>query len=186
MIKDKKDLKKYIEEDARANGVKPGLSLLVKLFYGSIPARAFRYLRSLRRYEYALNTNSPLRFWYRFKNRRIGAKYNVAIMPNTVGYGLRLPHLELGVVINCTSMGNHCTVNGGVVLGNKRPGENDRTPRVGDNVNFCVGSKAIGNVSIGDNALIAPNAVVTKDVPSNCIVVGIPAKVLKQNDHKAE
>ena len=107
-------------------------------------------------------------------------------MPNTVGYGLRLPHLELGVVINCSSMGNHCTVNGGVVLGNKRPGENDRTPRVGDNVNFCVGSKAIGNVSIGDNALIAPNAVVTKDVPSNCIVAGIPAKLLKQNGHKAE
>lgn len=172
-------LRFFIEEDAKANGIKPGLSYYVKLFYGNIPARAFRYLKSLRHYEYALNTNSPLLFWYRLKNRRIGAKYNVAIMPNTVGYGLKLPHLELGVIINCSSMGNHCIVNSGVVLGNKRPGENDQTPKVGNNVNFCVGSKAIGAITIGDNALIAPNAVVTKDVPANNIVAGIPAKIIK-------
>ena len=180
MIKDKKELKKFIEEDAKANGIKLGLSYYIKLFYGNIPARAFRYLRSLRLYEYALNTNSPMRFWYKLRNRRIGADYNVAIMPNTVGYGLKLPHLELGAIINCTKMGNYCTVNSGVVLGNKRPGENDQTPIVGDGVNFCVGSKAIGNITIGNNVLIAPNSVVTKDVPANCIVAGIPAKIIKK------
>lgn len=182
MIKKKKDLYKYIEEDATANGIRMGFSYYLKLFYGNVPARAFRYLKSLRKYEYAINTKSPLTFWYRFINRRFGAKYNIAITPNTVGYGLRLPHLEQGVIINCSSMGNYCSVNSGVVLGNKGPGLNELKPIVGDNVNFCVGSKAIGEVHIGDNVLIAPNAVVTKDVPADCVVAGIPAKIIRTLD----
>ena len=175
-ITDKRSLHYFISEDAKANGIKPGFSYVVKLFYGNIPARAFRFLKSLRRYEYSLNTHSPLRFWYRFRNRRIGAHYNIAILPNTVGYGLRMPHLEQGVIINCTTMGHHCTVNSGVVLGNKGKG----TPSVGNNVDFCVGCKIIGAVHIGNNVTVAPNAVVVKDVPDNCVVAGVPAKVIKQ------
>lgn len=179
MIKNKKELYKYIDEDATANGIRQGFSYYIKLFYGNVPARAFRYLKSLRKYEYGINTHSLFLFWYRFINRRLGAKYNIAITPNTVGYGLKLPHLEQGVIINCTSMGNHCIVNSGVVLGNKGPGKNEQKPRVGNYVNFCVGSKAVGDINIGDNVMIAPNAVVTKDVPANCVVAGIPAKIIK-------
>lgn len=148
----------------------------VKLIYGNVPARAFRFLKSLRYYEYSINTNSPLRYWYRFKTRRLGARYNIAILPNTVGYGLRMPHLEQGVIINCKRMGNHCTVNSGVVLGVK----NDETPVVGDNVDLCVGCKVIGDVNIGNHVVVAPNAVVVKDVPDYSIVAGVPAKVIKQ------
>lgn len=179
MIKNKKDLYKYIDEDATANGIREGFSYYIKLFYGNVPAQAFRYLKSLRKYEYALNKNSLFVFWYRFYNRRLGGKYHIAITPNTVGYGLKLPHLEQGVIINCSSMGNHCIVNSGVVLGNKGPGLNDQTPTVGNYVNFCVGSKAIGKIHIGNNVLVAPNAVVTKDVPDNCFVAGIPATIIK-------
>lgn len=178
MINNKSDLRKYIIEDASANGISLGLSYYLKLVYGNIPARAFRYLKSLRYYEYSLNTHSLLRFWYRFKSRRIGAKYNIAITPNTVGYGLKLPHLENGIIINCTTMGNYCIVNSGVVLGNKGPGLNELTPTVGNGVNFCVGCKVIGKINIGDNVLVAPNAVVIKDVPANCVVAGVPAKII--------
>ena len=47
--------------------------------------------------------------------------------------------------------------------------------------NVWIGEKAtiLSGVRIGDNAIIAANAVVTKDVPSNCLVGGIPAKVIK-------
>ena len=38
----------------------------------------------------------------------------------------------------------------------------------------------LGGVVIGDNVVVAAGAVVTKDVPSNCVVAGIPAKVIKQ------
>lgn len=52
---------------------------------------------------------------------------------------------------------------------------------IGNNV--WIGDKAtILSVHIGDNAIVAANAVVTKDVPSNCVVAGVPAKIIKKLD----
>lgn len=177
MINSKQDLKLYLHEDAKANGIIPGFRYLIKLFYGNVHACAFRYLKSLRKYEYYHNKGSLLRFWYRFYNRRLGLKYNLAIPINTVGYGLYLPHLEGGIIINCKSMGCNCKVNSGVVVGSKH--DNSQIAIIGDNVELAVGCKVIGQVCIGDNAVVAPNAVVVKDVPSNAIVAGVPAKVIK-------
>lgn len=184
MIKNIIDLNFYIREDAKANGIQMGLTYFIKLLYGNVPARAFRYLKSLRKYEYSLNTHSVLLIWRRFYNRRLGAKYNIAITPNTAGYGLKLPHLEQGVIINCESMGNYCVVNSGVVLGNKGLGKSEERPIIGSSVNFCVGCKVIGRIMIGDNVIVAPNAVVVKDVPANSIVAGIPATVIKSLSEK--
>ncbi len=51
---------------------------------------------------------------------------------------------------------------------------------IGNNV--WIGDKVtiIGNVHIGDNVIVAANAVVNKDVPSNCLVAGVPARICKQ------
>jgi acetyltransferase-like isoleucine patch superfamily enzyme len=40
-------------------------------------------------------------------------------------------------------------------------------------------------VSIGDNVIVAPNSVVIKNVPDNCAVAGIPAKIIKVLDKSA-
>lgn len=40
-----------------------------------------------------------------------------------------------------------------------------------------------GGVKICDNVIVAPNAVVVKDVPANCIVAGVPAKIIKRNEN---
>lgn len=100
MIKTKEELKFYIHEDAKANGINPGASYLVKLLYGNVHACVYKYLKTLRKYEYYYNTGSFLRFWYRFYNRRLGLKYNLALPVNVVGYGLYIPHLG-GVIVNC-------------------------------------------------------------------------------------
>jgi len=52
--------------------------------------------------------------------------------------------------------------------------------KIGNNV--WIGDKAtiLAGVTIGDNVIVAANAVVTKSVASNCVVAGIPAKVIKQ------
>lgn len=54
-------------------------------------------------------------------------------------------------------------------------------PVIGDNVHINAGAKIIGPVRIGDNVEIGANAVVVKDVPSNCVVAGIPARILRTN-----
>jgi maltose O-acetyltransferase len=37
-------------------------------------------------------------------------------------------------------------------------------------------------VSIGRNSIVASGAIVTKDVPDNCVVAGIPAKIIRERD----
>ena len=59
--------------------------------------------------------------------------------------------------------------------------DNSPVPVIGDNVVICAGAKIIGNVRVGDNVIIAANSVVTKDVPSNSIVGGVPAKILSMD-----
>lgn len=41
-------------------------------------------------------------------------------------------------------------------------------------------AKLFGKIKIGNNVAIGANAVVTKDVPNNCVVVGVPAKIISQ------
>ena len=172
IIDSKANLTEWLRNDAKANGIDGRIQYYIKLMYGNVGARAYRYLKALRHYEYSLNRNLLSRYWYRLKLRHLGNKYSIAIIPNTVQSGLHLPHLEGGVIINCKSMGRWCTVNTGVVVGEK----NKELATIGSNVNLCVGCKIIGGVTIGENVTVAPNAVVVKDVEDNSIVAGVPAK----------
>lgn len=52
--------------------------------------------------------------------------------------------------------------------------------KVGNNVWFGGGVTVVGGVNIGDNVVIGAGAVVTKDIPSNTVAVGNPAKVIKK------
>lgn len=67
----------------------------------------------------------------------------------------------------------------GVVFGNKYKDEDNSIVEVGDNCYFGLGVKVFGQVKIGNNVTIGANAVVTKDIPDNAIVGGIPAKIIK-------
>lgn len=48
------------------------------------------------------------------------------------------------------------------------------------------GAKVLGSITIGDNVKIGAGSVVVKDVPSNCTVIGVPAKIVKIRDVKTE
>ena len=187
MIRSRQDLNYYLRQDARRNvGTERvgALWLLLNCFYGRDSFRALRYLRALRHYEYILNCPGGLfpkfrRRYARFRCSRLGARYGLDIQPNTVGYGFRCPHLAGGVIINAERVGNLCTANSGVLVGKDYDGGR---PVIGDRVQLCPGCKVIGGVTIGSNVIVAPNAVVVKDVPDNTVVGGVPAAVLKHKD----
>ena len=52
-------------------------------------------------------------------------------------------------------------------------------PIIGDNVFIATGAKVLGPIVIGDNVTIGANSVVIKNVPDNCKVAGVPAKIIK-------
>lgn len=86
--------------------------------------------------------------------------------------------LRGGVLLNAKKIGNYCGFNAGSLVGNKDSQEN--RPEIGDYVAFGPGAKAFGKITIGDNVFVASNAVVVKDIPSNVIVGGLPAKIIKE------
>jgi serine O-acetyltransferase len=187
MIKTKEDLRLYLREDALRNDVTSFWGYLLRMWVGSESARAFRYIRCMRKLEYHLNNASslPHRLWYyyyKLKLTRLGGKYGISINPNTCGYGLRIMHLSGGggVRLGAASVGNYCGFNAGVLIGTN--GSLDARPTVGDHVAFGPGAKAFGKINIGSHVFVAANAVVVKDVPDNCIVGGVPAKVIKSKD----
>jgi serine O-acetyltransferase len=90
----------------------------------------------------------------------------------------------MGVVIGATAeIGNNVTIYHMATLGGISPSINSnnqreikRHPTLKDNVVIGSGAQVLGPVIVGNNAKIGANAVVTKDVPDNAVMVGIPAK----------
>lgn len=100
---------------------------------------------------------------------------------NIVGGGLYYEH-AFGTRIGAKSIGYGCTFRQLTTIGVKSKNRHDEKPIIGNNVDFGVNVICIGNITIGDNAIIAAGSVVVKDVPENAIVAGNPAKVIKYRD----
>jgi serine O-acetyltransferase len=54
-------------------------------------------------------------------------------------------------------------------------------PVIGDNTIIATGAKILGPINIGKNCVIGANSVVIKDIPDNCVAVGAPARIIKEN-----
>jgi serine O-acetyltransferase len=105
------------------------------------------------------------------------------ISSKSIGPGLIIKH-GYGTVIDAEKIGDNCLVFQDVVVGFKN--EADDRPTIGNYVHISVGSKVLGNITIGDHAVIAANSVVTKNMPPNSLAVGIPARIIKDAGNKAE
>ena len=90
----------------------------------------------------------------------------------------------MGVVIGETSdIGDNVTIYHNATLGGISPSINSneqrhvkRHPTLKDNVVVGSGAQVLGPIEVGKNAKIGSNAVVTKDVPENAVMIGIPAR----------
>lgn len=98
-----------------------------------------------------------------------------------IGKRLFIDH-GMGIVIGETaSVGDDCTIYHGATLGGTGKDKYKRHPDIGDNVMVGSGAKILGPIKIGNNVKIGASSVVLKDVPSNCTVVGVPGKIIKNN-----
>lgn len=183
MIKSRKDLRFFLKEDAKRNGIKNLFRYRIGLIGNRENCHIYRYIRCLRFCEYYFNNSDSLinKFLYRvykYNLGRLSLKYNISVRLNSCGYGLRIMHIGGGTRVGVLKVGNYCGFNVGSLIGTN--GSEDSRPTLGDYVAFGPGAKAFGKITIGNNVFVAPNAVITKDIPDNVIVGGVPAKIIKE------
>lgn len=144
-------------------------------------------------------------FWalavHRFGNWRMGVKPKLLRAPFTVLYkivykmvewlcGVSLPYTVKvgrrvriwhhgGMIFHAWSIGDDCHLRQNTTFGVARSNHNFELPRIGNRVDIGVGACLLGDITIGDGAVIGANAVVLKSLPPGAVAVGIPAKVIK-------
>ncbi len=128
-----------------------------------------------------------LTFLARYVSQRAVRKTGIEIHPGaTIGRRLVIDH-GTGIVIGETAeIGDDVLIYQGVTLGGTGKDIGKRHPTIGNNVMISAGAKVLGPFKIGDNSRVAAGAVVLEEVPPNSTVVGVPARVVRQNGKKVE
>lgn len=129
------------------------------------------------------NKNKILKLYYLYKIKKMDA-FNNASMGTNINRGAKfedvpkLPHGLNGIIVSYYAhIGKNCTIRQQVTIAQN---EFNKAPYIKDNVVIGAGAKIIGDIVIGNNVIIGANAVVVKDVPDNCVVGGVPAKIIKR------
>lgn len=102
---------------------------------------------------------------------------------SNIGPGFQIVH-SVGLVIGPKVIaGRNFRVHQNVTIGMRERRDNGQiTPVFGDNVMVYAGAVVLGPIKIGDNVKIGANAVVINNVPSNVIIAGVPARIIKNRE----
>lgn len=124
-------------------------------------------------------------FLARWISQRATRKTGIEIHPGaTIGKGLFIDHGSGVIIGETTIIGDNVTLYQGVTLGGTGKETGKRHPTLKDNVMVSAGAKVIGSFTIGENSKIGAGSVVLKEVPPNCTVVGVPGRIVKQDNIK--
>lgn len=97
------------------------------------------------------------------------------IQAKSIGGGLYIQH-GFSTMIAAESIGENCWINHDVSIGYNG---NGKPPVIGNNVMITCGAKVLGDLTVGDGAIIGANAVVIRDVEPGAVMGGVPAKRLR-------
>jgi serine O-acetyltransferase len=99
-----------------------------------------------------------------------------------IGKNCRFGKGALGIVLHeRVVIGDCCIIGPNVTIGGSSEKEKNRLPVIGNRVRVGANSVVLGNITIGNEVIIAAGAVVINDVPPKSIVAGNPAKIIKSN-----
>lgn len=98
-----------------------------------------------------------------------------------IGPGAHFEH-SYATYLNARSIGREFYCLQLVTLGNGKGG----APAIGNHVRIMTGATVFGGITVGDRVTIGANAVVSKDVPAGCTVVGNPARIVKQDGQRVD
>ena len=123
-----------------------------------------------------------MKFIARWISQNCARKTGIEIHPAAkIGRRLVIDH-GTGVVIGETAeIGDDVIIYQGVTLGGTGKQLGKRHPTIGNGVMISSGAKVLGPFKVGDNSRIAAGAVVLDEVPENCTVVGVPARIVKRD-----
>lgn len=122
--------------------------------------------------------NKRMTLMRKYKLVRYSRKYGLEISPDAqIGKGLYLGHPYNITVGGGTKLGNNVNLHKGCTVGRENRGKRKGVPTIGNCVFVGINATVIGNVKIGDDVIIAPNAFVNFDVPSHSVVIGNPGVV---------
>ncbi len=142
---------------------------------------------------YLLTPGFRITFWFRLASAFSGVLgiisnimlthyrylFGITLYRNTqIGKGFYIGHFSGIVISPKAKIGNNCNISQCVTIGASGRGGARGVPEIGNNVYIAAGAVVIGKIKVGNNVVIGANAVVTKDVPDNSIVAGVPAKVI--------
>ncbi len=105
-----------------------------------------------------------------------------SVVPYTcrIGERTKCGYGGIGVVLHARCViGSNVMIGPQVTVGGRSNREG--VPQIGNNVFLATGAKVLGDITIGDNVVVGANAVVIESVPSNSIVAGVPARVIRSN-----
>lgn len=122
-------------------------------------------------------------FLARYISQRGVRKTGIEIHPGAeIGSGFFIDHGNGVIIGETTVIGDNVTLYQGVTLGGTGKEHGKRHPTIGNNVMISAGAKVLGSFTIGDNSKVGAGSVVLSEVPPNSTVVGVPGRVVKQNN----
>lgn len=118
--------------------------------------------------------------WHKFVFHRLKIKYGISVPIETdIDDGLVVVHGG-GIIVNQgTKIGKNFRIRQNTTIGNDGV-DNSHCPSIGDNVCVYANCVIFGKIEVGDNVVIGAGSVVTKSIPSNSMVVGNPARIIKR------
>jgi serine O-acetyltransferase len=184
MITSRSELKLFLQKDFEARKYKyrpysNDKSLYGRILYYILKANdiGWQWNKLFRKAEYYKNKKQhSLCYAILYRYHKLSMKLGYGMPLNVFGYGLNMMHYGTVVVNDRAKIGNHCSINIDVVIGQNKLG---KCPVIGDNCKIHPGAKIFGDITIGDNVEIGANAVVNKSFPSNVVIAGVPAKIIK-------